>query len=318
LKKHNPLLPLLPFLFLLSCASAPKTSDQPPFESGVMPLDKGAAAYVLIDVANARPIMNGIKYFSMTDKNMIQMLDRTQNAAIGVFFPSPNETRYFQLVSWGNYPASGSSIAFGANKDWKKLRPSPTKPPYWYSEKSQMSIVVTPKQAFVLSSTTKTPRTPIPASEGIKIPEGFTAFGKDAALSCWLSDPAPILKQRLNAMGVPLELPAEQLFLSLFPLEGQPASASHLAADEEQMYEARLRIKFQFIGQARILTNLLFLARRNYVPPAKTGDPAQDSAAMMSSLLFANPAVQTEHVIMIKSPPLSLRDISLLFSMFSL
>ena len=256
--------------------------------------------------------MNGIKYFQMTDKNMIQILDKTNNAAIGVFLPTPEETRYFQLVSWGSYPASGSSLALGANKDWKKLRTSPTKPPFWYSENSQMSIVVTPKQIFVLSSTTKTPRTPISAPEGVKIPEGFLAFGKDSALSCWLSDPAPILKQKLNEMGVPLELPAEQLFISLFPLD-RPA-----ADTDQQMYEARVRIKFQFIGQARILTNLLYLARRNYVAPAKTGNPVQDGAAMMSSLLFANPAVQNEHVIMLKSPPLSASDIALLFSMFSL
>ena len=298
---------LLPILFLLSCTTAPKHQDQPPFESGIMPLDKGAVAYVLIDVAGSRPIIDKLSYIPMADKRMQQIIDKTQTAVMAVFMPSSEETRRFQLLSWGDYPASGSSLVFGANKEWIKLRSSLTTPSYWYSEKAQMSVVVKSKQAYVLASMIRFPRTPIPASEGIKIPNGFSEFGKNAALSCWLSEPAPILRQKLNEMGIPLEIPAEQLFISLFP-------------QGDQKYEAQVKISFQHNGQARIVTNLLYIARRNYVPPVKDANSSSDqnNAAMMSSLLFANPVVQDGNSLFLKSPPLSVDDIALLFSAFSL
>jgi hypothetical protein len=279
--------------------------EQLPSESGIVPLDKGALAYVLIDIAGARPILEGISYLPMADKNMKQMLDKTQSAAMAVFMPSYEESRRFQLVTWGNYPASGSSIAFGANKDWIRLRSLFPRSDYWYSEAAQMSVVVKPKLAYVLATMTKVPRNPMTSSDGIKIPDGFFEFARGSSLSCWLPDPGAILKQTLNDMGVPLEFPAEQLFICLFP-------------EEDQKYTAQIKIKFKFIGQARVLTNLLFLARRNFTPPPKGAASAQDSAAILPSLLFANPAVQDNNTVFLKLPPLSANDISLLFSLFSL
>jgi len=297
---------ILPLLLLIACTTAPKVKEKTQLESGLVPLDKGALAYALVDVPKARPILEGISYIPLDDKNMKQILDRTQRAAVAVFSHSSEDDRLFQLVSWGRYPASGSSIAFGASKDWIK-RSEPTTPPYWYSEKAQMSVVVKPAQIYVMATMAKIPRSPVSSPDGIKIPEGFVEFSKGAGLSCWLSSPGPILRQKLNEMGIPLGIPAEQLFICLFPEKGQN-------------YEARIKITFQFIGQARILTNLLFIARRNYIPPDKNADnsPAQDSAAMFSSLLFTNPAVQEGNALLLKSPPLSVHDISLLFSMFSL
>jgi hypothetical protein len=319
--KNKTLLPLLFALcsLLSACKTTPKTADLTPLESGVMPLDQGAAAYVLIDAANSRPIIDKLSYIPMNDKRMQQMLDRTQTAAMAVFMPSSDETRRFQLTSWGSYPAFGSNIAFGTNKDWIKLRSASPKNSYWYSEKSQMSVAVKPAQAYVLTSITKFPRNPVPSPEGVKIPGGFGEFVRGAALSCWLSDPGPILKKKLNDMGLQMEIPAEQLFISLLPADGQK-------------YEANVKIIFQHTGQARIVANLLFIARRNFVPPAvpqpapvsqsaeknTNGASAQESAAMLSSLLFANPAVQEGNSILLKPPPLGVDEIALLFSMFSL
>jgi len=305
---------------LIACKSVVKAPEQMPLESGIVPLDKGASAYILIDAANARPILEGISYIPANDKNVKLMLDRTQSAAVAVFSPSSEETRRFQLVSWGNYPASGSSIAFGTNKDWKKQRSASLNTIYWHSEESQMSIAVSPSQAFVLVAMTKAPRDPIASPEGIKNPEGFGEFAKGAVFSCWLSDPGPALNKILKGMGIPLEMPAEQLFVRLFPSDDQ-ASAS------QPSYEAHIKITLPGETQARTIVSLLSLAR-TFMPPPILPSPvessdsqgvlAQKSAAMMVYILFANPLVQEEGSLFLKSPSLSARDISLLFSMFSL
>jgi hypothetical protein len=222
--------------------------EMTPFESGVVPLDKGASAYILVDVVKARPIMEGISYIPLDDKNMKQMLDRTQSAAIAVFLPSAEDTRRFQLVSWGSYPASGASMAFGTNKDWKKQRSASTNSVYWHSDKAQMSVAVTAARAYVLAAMSKTPHDPAPSPEGTKIPDGFAEFGHDAALSCWISDPGPVINRKLREMGVPLEIPAEQLFVSMFPAE-----------DHE--YEANIKIIVPGASMARAVVNFLALAR---------------------------------------------------------
>jgi len=315
---------LVLFLFLLSCKNAPKVTEQVLLESGIVPLDAGAAAYAIIDVTHARPILEGISYIPVNDKNVKLMLDKTRSAVVAVFSPTPVDDRRFQLVSWGSYPASGSSIAFGTSKDWKKQRSASLNTVYWHSEKSQMSVAVSPAQAYVLVAMTKAPHDPIASSEGIKIPEGFGEFAKGAVFSCWLSNPGPTLNQRLKEMGIPLEMPAEQLFIRVFPADEQ-ASASQSASAKQTMYEANIKITLPSATQARTIASFLSIARA-FMPPAQPSasqdSGAQDSAAMLSSLmsalLFANPVVQEGASLLLESPPLSMRDISLLFSMFSL
>jgi hypothetical protein len=319
---HSPL-PYLLFIIcylLFACKSAVQAPDQPPLESGIVPLDAGASAYILINAANARPILEGISYIPLNDKNVKQMLDRTQSAAVAVFSLSPEEARRFQLVSWGSYPASGSSIAFGTNKDWKKQRSASLNMVYWHSEKAQMSVAVSPSRAYVLAAMTKTPRDPIASPEGIKIPGGFGEFARGADFSCWLSDPGPALNKILKGMGIPLEIPADQLFIRLSPADGD-ASASQPESAKQKIYEAHIKMTLPGATQARSVVSFLSMARV-FMPPAQPSDEgsgtSENTAAMLSSLLFANPVVQEGSSLLLKSPPLSVRDISLLFSMFSL
>jgi hypothetical protein len=293
---------------LVSCQTAQKTPELTPFESGIMPLDEGASAYIMVDVKKARPVMEGISYIPMTDKNMKQMLDRTQSAAVAVFFPASQETRRFQLVSWGSYPASGASMAFGTNKDWKKQTSALSKSVYWHSEKAQMAVAVTSTRAYVLTAMTKAPHDPIPSPQGIKIPDGFAEFGHEAALSCWLSDPGAFLNQKLREMGVPLEIPADQLFVRMFPVDGQ-------------RYEAHIKIIVPSAVQARAALTFLTLARAfmpQAVPEAPDKDITQNEAAILPYMLFSNPPVQEGGSILIKTPSLGVNEIALLFSVFSL
>jgi len=310
---------LLSFLLLFACTSAPRVTEQMLLESGIAPLDEGASVYALVDVVKTRPILEGISYIPMTDKNIKQMIDKTHTAAVAVFLPSSEDTRRFQLVSWGAYPASGSSIAFGTNKDWKKMR-SP-KSSYWHSEKSQMSVAVTPSQAYVLAAMTKTPYDPIPHSQGIKIPDGLVEFGRGSVLSCWLSDPRSLFNQKLRQAGIPIEIPAEKLFICLFPADEQ-ASATQPASASQPMYEAHVKITVPSAAQARAVASFITIGRAFMPPPVQQSSAAsgsaQNSAAILSSVLFANPVVQEDNSLILKSSRLSVHEISLLFSMFSL
>jgi hypothetical protein len=291
---------------LIACKSATKAPELTPWESGVVPLDKGASAYVLIDVVHARPILEKISYIPTTDKNMKMMLDKTRSAVLAVFTPTSKETRRYQLVSWGSYPASGSSMAFGSNKNWNKQQSASLNLSYWYSEKSQLSVAVSPSQAYVLAAMTKEPHDPVPSSGGIKIPEGLAEFGKGAVLSCWLSEPRAAFNQKLREMGVPIEIPAEQFFVSLFPADGQK-------------YEAHIKITVPSAAQARAVANVISFAR-TFMPQAPLDDSgsAQASAAALAAILFANPVVQDGNSLLVKTPPLGVNEIALLFSMFSL
>jgi hypothetical protein len=319
--RNKKLISFLPLLFvicylLFACKSAPKTPEQILFESGMVPLDKGASAYVLVDMAHARPILEKISYIPTTDKNVKQMLDRTRSAVAAVFLHSSEETRRFQLVSWGSYPASGSSIAFGSNKAWKKQRSASLNLVYWHSEKSQLSIAVTPSQAYVLAAMTKDPHDPIPSAEGIKFPDGFDEFGKGAVLSCWLSDPSSIFNKKLREMGIPLEIPAEQFFVRLLPADDQVSASQPVSAS--QIYEAHVKITVPSAAQARALANVISFARA-FIPSAPLDeDGAQSKIALLSAMLFTNPIVQEGGSLLIKTPASSVNEIALLFSIFSL
>jgi len=310
LRRHRsapwrPCVSLLFFLFIFSCKSAPKAPELMPLESGMVPLDAGATVYALVDVPNARPLLEMISYIPTADKNVKQMLDKTQSAVLAVFTPSAEETRRYQLVSWGTYPASGSSIAFGTNKDWKKQRSAALKQTYWHSEKSQLSVAVSHSRAYVLAAMTKDPHDPVPSSGGIKIPDGFGEFAGNAVFSCWLSEPRSVFNQKLREMGIPLEIPAEQFFVRMLPSDGQ-------------VYEAHIKIVVPSATQARAVATFLTIGRA-FMPPALPDEGGtQNGAAALASILFANPVVQEGNSLLIKTPPLGINEISLLFSIVSL
>jgi len=182
---------------------------------------------------------------------------------------------------------------------------------YWHSEKSQLSVAVTPKQAYVLAAMTKDPHDPIPSTEGIKLPDGFGEFSKGAVLSCWLSDPRAVFNQKLREMGIPLEIPAEQFFVRLLPVDGQ-ASAS------QPVYEAHVKITVPSTAQARAVANVISFARSFMLSAPLNEDSSQNKTAALASMLFTNPVIQEGSSLLIKTPSISVNEIALLFSILSL
>jgi hypothetical protein len=121
----------------------------------------------------------------------------------------------------------------------------------------------------------------------------------EAALSGWLDNPKMYINQKLEEMGMPIELPADNIFVNLF-------------LTEEQKYEALIRMQLPSAIQARALFSLLGLARNFISPGAVT-----DSYSLLAAILFANPPVQSDKNLDIRSQALSAAEASLLFNLFS-
>jgi hypothetical protein len=318
--------PLLIFLFSLftffafSCQTMPKSSDPFMSESNSIPLESGAFAYVIADVPKAMPILNQTDLLKMQTKQLQQMLDKTSSAVIAMYLPQ-SEKR-FRLVSWGNYPVFGAKMALGFNQDWKKQRSKATGAAYWYSAKEGLSVALDKGQAWVLSAEGNTPLEPFSAGAGLSgtpIPEGFNEFSKGAILSCWLNEPGPLINQKLQEMGFPIEIPAEKIFVSVYPTA-------------ENQYEAFLRLQVSSATQARALVSVLTLARTflllsaldesggNHAGGGPNGSSTANNGSfeLLQAIFFANSPVQDNNYINIKTAILSSTGVALLFNLFSL
>jgi hypothetical protein len=308
-------------LFLLSCQTTPKASDPIQNETNSIPLDAGAFAYIIADVQNAMPILNKTSLLKMKTKQLQQMLDKTTSAVIAMY-RVPSEKQY-RLVSWGNYPVSKAKMALGFSKDWKKQRSNTSGATYWYSEKEGLSVALDKRNAWVLSTTGKTPAEPFAATggdfSGLPFPEGFYDFSRGAILSCWLNEPGPLINLKLREMGLPIEIPAELIFVSV-----------HKTGEDQ--YGANLRIQVSSASQARALMVVLSLAQAfsslsqsdEYGGSPTGSSPVAGNAAnngsleLLQAVFFANPPIQDGRNLNIKTAVLSSSGVSLLFDLFSL
>jgi len=299
-------------LLALSCKTAPKTTTgMMPNENSSIPLDSGALGYIFANVQNSRPILEYINLNGMNnDKQFQQMLDSTQ-FAVAAMYP-PQSPRRYQLVAWGDYPSSRAKMALGASKGWKNLRSAASGNTYWYNEQQRLSIGINPTQAFMLAlrenksaDDSSISTDPFSAASGITVPNGFGAFSKDAVLSCWFENPGPLLNQKLQTMGIPFELPAERIFISLFPVNEEQ--------QKEQRYEARLKIQVSSETQARGLATVFNIARGFL--SLQTGS---DDMTAFASILFSKAPVLDGKSLNITTAALSGKELALLFRVFSL
>ena len=261
------------FLFL-SCQTIPPAPEAY-LEQGVLPLDKGALVYLVADVKEARGIINQMPIKEIDDRNVRQMINRSNFAMVAVF---PEQSgRRFQIAAWGNYPKSGAGMALGANKNWVKRR-NEAGVEYWHSAADRLSLAVTAKNLFAVSSLNAAPANPF--ASGAETPEGFTDFSRGAVLSCWVSNPAEMFRQILSKAGVPLTVPVRQLFINL-----------NSGVQSNKQYEAVLRLGLENATQARGLAAIMRVAG------AFTSDDPDLQTAM---LLLSNPSVQNGRNLDIK------------------
>ncbi|MDR0585190.1 MAG: hypothetical protein LBG57_12730 [Treponema sp.] len=304
----------LVLLFLISCGTLPEVpgADEMTEESEYIPLEGGALVYVLADVQKARPILELVQIPEMNEKQAKQMIDKTRYAAAALY--PPESGRRFHLTAWGAYPGFRAAMAFSMSRNWKKQR-SAAALPYWYSAKDRLSVALNAKQAFVSAPLNDVPLEPFFSSPGVEAPEGFGEFRRGAIVSCWFEHPAAMAGAALEKMQIPLQLPAERIFVSLFPAAGRIEAEGGKTAGETEspQYEALIRIQVASAAQARALAALLTLARA-FLP---AGIPEADGPASVAALLFARAPVQNGANLDIRTAALTQEDIALLFSFFS-
>ena len=299
-------------LLLISCGTLPEVPGAAEMteESEYIPLEAGALVYVLADVQKARPILDFVQIREMNEKQAKQMLDKTRYAAAALY--PPESGRRFQLTAWGAYPSFRVGMGFSMNRNWKKQR-SAAALPYWYSAKDRLSVALNAKQAFVSAPLNDVPLEPFPPFPGVESPEGFGEFRRGALVSCWLEQPAAVVSAAFEKMQIPLQLPAERIFVSLFPAAGRIAADEKTAGETAApQYEALIRIQVSNATQARALAVLLTLAKA-FLP---AGMSEVDGPASLAALLFANPPVQNGASLDIRTAALTRGDIALLFSFF--
>jgi len=279
------------FLLLISCQTAPKAPDISLEHN--LPLEEGGYAYIIAD-KDALPILSQLMLKDMDNAQFQQIVDMTQFIAAAAY-KTPNA--YYRLAAWGNYPASRARMALNSSKDWKKQRSAVSGADYWYSANGY-SIAISAGMALAATGALTDPYS---AAPGAAIPEGFAAFSEEAILSLWLANPGAIINEKLGEMGIPLELPAQQVFVSLYPAD-------------DQRYTARLQLQLAGESQARALATMLVLVR-NFIP---LQTDVNNPATLLPSILFANPPEQDGGNLNITSAPLSVQEIALLLKMFSL
>lgn len=300
---------LFVFLFL-SCQSVPKFFDVKSAETKV-PLDSGALVYVFADVKKARPIINLLPLEELNDKQAEQIIDRTNYFTAALFAPASG--RRFQLVSRGRYPSVRAGMALGVNKSWEKRKSE--KGSYWYSAANGLSLVLNSKWAYA-ASWLKEPDSPLANSGGTQFPQGFAEFrkvesgGQTSPFSLWLENAGPAINRQIKKMDMPFQIPAEQIFISLFPAEKKDGKTD--GKKDTPQYEALIRIQLPAPAQARALAAALSFAR-GFLPAGKG-----EEFEALTILFFANLPVQNDRSLDIKTAVLGEREISLLLRMFLL
>ena len=303
MKKHKfAILTFFLLVFLFSCRTVPDVPQEEPRE--YIPLEAGALVYIFADVTTARPLLELFLFPELENRQVRQMLERTHTAAAALF---PQESgRHFQLVSWGNYPTFRAGMGFSFNRQWRRRR-SDAGDTFWHSRENMLSLVVRAREAFVTAWTTDTPEYPVTPAPGIQYPEGFVEFKEGAVISFWLEDPQPRLNNIFQAVGLPLQLPAERAFVSLFSTE------------IENQYEAMLQVRVPTVTQARAFIAILSLARAFMGPSAGIAVESSGPRGIMdiiTAVLFANPPVLNDRDLNIRTAALNEDDIALLFSLF--
>ena len=289
--------------FFLSCQSVPKTPD--PFINQVssIPLESGAYAYALIDVDGSRPVLDLLPMQGIDKKQVRLILDRTDSMAVALY--SPDSERRFQIAAWGSVAPSQGRLIFGASKDWKKEK-CPLRHTYWNSKTGNISVAIGMRQAYAAQSAGSAPPVPCTHSSGTELPEGFSNFSRGSVMSCWIENPGAAVNKIFSELNVPVTLPAEYLYLCLFP------AADTEAANSGGLYEMSVRIQTPGATQARSLVRIISLAR--------LFSGGFSSAGILQPVLeffFSADPVQDDKYIIIKTTPVSSRDIALLIEAIS-
>jgi hypothetical protein len=292
---HRYLLFIICYLLfaICSCQTIPNMSGNLLEETNYLPLDSGASLYVLADAKQARPVINLLPIQELSDRQVVQILEKTDVLAVALF-PQTSGRRY-QIAAWGKYPSFQASLALGSNSAWQKQR-SAAGGNYWHSQANRLSAAISSKQVRAVVSLNSEPVDPVTASPGMEIPEGFNEFRRDSIFSCWMENPNLAISRIMSDLGFPFNSPVKKLFISLVPVQ-------------EVKYEALIRLQFENASYARAMTAILNIAY---------GFLHGNTNSIIASILFANQPVLNGNNVDIKSAVLDEEKIVQLLGLFTL
>jgi len=324
LKKLN-LFFLLGLVFF-SCASAPKVSIPEDVEGAaevreLYILPAGGKAYIWIDTAEARPLLDVLSIGGLSGKDMARIIDSTETAVAAVF-PEGEDRRFF-LAATGKFPVFAANFSMTFSRDWKKQK-SPNGSSYWYSKSDGIALALGSNLALVSNID------PFAAFTAEIPPPGFVEFRRDFALAGWMPNPSETVDSVISSMGVPLQIPAEDLFFGASRLSPNPASMGAAPADvnpmdanptDTELWAPVFKIRTPSASHARSLLALFSVARL-FIQRGLIG-PGAGSSSFMSPqeaavLLFANIPEQDDDFLIIRTASIEAASVSLLFQMFSI
>jgi hypothetical protein len=310
-KVHSDVLLILFFIMLVSCATAPRASIPAEGEGRELYfLPGGGKVYFWADTVKGRPLLDVLSFEGMSGKDAGRVLDSTDRAA-GVLFEEGEGRRFF-LAATGNYPSVRAGLSLSFSKGWKKLK-SVTGKRYWFSGGDKIALALGSDLVYVSDAD------PWDISSanlsGDEIPPAFMGFLPGLVLAGWMPDPSESINRIIGSLGIPIELPAEDLFFGA-ALKPQPVAGA--SADDNEIWELVFKIKVSSASHARSLLSLISLARmfmqRGAVQQTRTGAISPQEAA---GLLLANAPAQDNEYLSFRTAPLSGSRIALLFEMFS-
>jgi len=294
------------FSLLVSCASGPSVPKPETFyagRSGFALVAEGADLYISADVQSVRPILDSLALGGMTGAEVKDFLDMSDVLTAAVF-PS-SEGRHFYAAASGNFPSTRGGLFFSTSKDWE-TKLSAAGMPYWYSEKSRLSVSLGAKDAYLSDVD---PFVPAP---GAQVPEALPALQEGAVLSGWVNDPGPALKRIVSAFGVPIEIPANRIVFAVYSSEKEPASKKK--ADGSTEYNAVLRFETSSSSQANALVGLFTMAR---IGIAFADFSKNKDMEMLVKAFFSQNPRADGNALILTTGAMSGTDLALLFNMMS-
>lgn len=321
-------------LVLASCASAPRaqlTEEEPGREFAA--LDPGALVYLIVDVPAARPILDLVSF----DGGMLRsglppaILDRTGTAVAAVY--PPGMGRRFLVAAEGRFPAARARFSFAFSSSWKKVS-SPAGKRYWRSAREGLSVSLDSRSARVSDGD------PYAAAGGVLAPDAFGPLRRGAALAGWIENAAAPIGRFLERLRIPLQIPADRAIFGVYavPPPAAPAYGDGSVAggdlpghgvgeesryrravaagsgEEKPRYEAVLRIETSSPSHARGLIAMVSLLR-NFLDTGADAGP--DSPVALIAALLANPPVQEDSALILRSSAMDCESVALLFNLFS-
>ena len=319
------------FTFFVSCATAPKAAavleDGSP-DFSILP--SGADLYLWADVKNAEPLIDALSFGGLKGSDASRVVEYT-DTVFAALYPENNpdpvspalggEPRLgsaapsghmgFFLAGIGNYPKSKAGFSMSISRDWKKIK-SETGNRYWFSKSHNLGVALGSKLAFVSDGD------PFASGSGRNpAPNKFEEFRKVTVLSGWINNPGVSLNRFIESLGIPLQIPAEELYFGVvkIPLSESPANSAGM---NQKPWELVFKIKTSSAREARSVLSLFTFARM-FIPRSAAG--GEEAAFFMSpmeaaALLFTNPPEQDEEFLTLRLPPLNEKRIALLLGMF--